>query len=582
MRTLKDIRAALIDMDGVLYDSMPYHARAWHQMMTEQGIKTTPEEFYLYEGMTGPATINLIFRRELHRDATPDEKHNLYARKAELFVEMGKKKPMPGADRMLRAFEKARIPRVLVTGSAQSSLIGNLDKDYPGAFPMDKRVTALDVVHGKPDPEPYLKGVMKAGVAPSDAIVVENAPLGVRAGKAAGCFTVAVMTGPIPMEEFSKEGADMIFPSMDHFADWLEREYSQAGSEPQESATAELCKRIDEAVEALNPATVTVVTDSNVSRLIMPLLAGCRSLAKANTVVIEPGEDNKDINSAIKIWNALEETEATRKSIVVNIGGGLVTDIGGFAAATFKRGIRCINVPTTLLGAVDAATGGKTAINFNGLKNEIGAFHQPSDVIITALPLSSLSRREIASGYAEMLKTGFIADAGLYSELLHMDEVIADTARLEKAMKRCVEIKEEVVAQDPTEKGLRKILNFGHTAGHAFESLAFERHQSSTHGEAVAHGMLVELILSHMLKGFPSDELHRYVSTILKAQYPRVKMTCEDIPKLISLMAHDKKNASAGHPNFTLLTTVGTPLIDCVPDGKEIESALEIYRDMMG
>ena len=163
MRTLKDIRAALIDMDGVLYDSMPYHARAWHQMMTEQGIKTTPEEFYLYEGMTGPATINLIFRRELHRDATPDEKHNLYARKAELFVEMGKKKPMPGADRMLRAFEKARIPRVLVTGSAQSSLIGNLDKDYPGAFPMDKRVTALDVVHGKPDPEPYLKGVMKAG-----------------------------------------------------------------------------------------------------------------------------------------------------------------------------------------------------------------------------------------------------------------------------------------------------------------------------------------------------------------------------------------------------------------------------------
>ena len=270
-----------------------------------------------------------------------------------------------------------------------------------------------------------------------------------------------------------------------HFADWLEREYSQAGSEPQESATAELCKRIDEAVEALNPATVTVVTDSNVSRLIMPLLAGCRSLAKANTVVIEPGEDNKDINSAIKIRNALEETEATRKSIVVNIGGGLVTDIGGFAAATFKRGYvasmfrRRFLEPWTRLR-------GKTAINFNGLKNEIGAFHQPSDVIITALPLSSLSRREIASGYAEMLKTGFIADAGLYSELLHMDEVIADTARLEKAMKRCVEIKEEVVAQDPTEKGLRKILNFGHTAGHAFESLAIERHQSLTHGEAVA------------------------------------------------------------------------------------------------
>ncbi|MDE6769430.1 MAG: 3-dehydroquinate synthase [Muribaculaceae bacterium] len=567
-----DIRAALIDMDGVLYDSMPHHARAWHQMMKEQGIDTVPEEFFLYEGMTGQATINLIFNRELGRDTTPDEAKRLYARKAELFVNSGKKEPMPGADRMLRALMNVGIPRVLVTGSAQSSLLNSLNDDYPGAFPENLRVTALDVKHGKPDPEPYLIGASKVGVEPSQAIVIENAPLGVRAGKASGAFTIAVTTGPIPREEFVKEGADLIFSSMDEFADWLEVELPKA----------ELCRRLDEAVEKLNPASITIVTDSNVDRNVMPLFAASTIVKKGNKVVIPPGEDHKSIESVTRIWLALEEANATRRSVVVNIGGGLITDIGGFAGATFKRGIRVVNLPTTLLGAVDAATGGKTGINFNGLKNEVGAFHLPSDVIISALPLATLSRREILSGYAEMIKTGLIADAKLYNELLHVEDVIADTARLEKAMKRCVEIKEDVVANDPTEKGLRKILNFGHTAGHAFESLAIERHQSLTHGEAVAHGMLVELILSHMLKSFSSNELHRYAANVLKPLYPRVKVTCDDVDLLIGFMAHDKKNAKVGQPNFTLLTAPGDPVIDCLPDIKDIRTALEIYLDMMG
>lgn len=567
-----DIRAALIDMDGVLYDSMPHHARAWHQMMKEQGIDTVPEEFFLYEGMTGKATINLIFKRELGHEVSDEEASRLYARKAELFVNSGKKEPMRGADRMLRALMRAGIPRVLVTGSAQSSLINALNDDYPGAFHEDMRVTALDVRHGKPDPEPYLKGAAKAGVAPGEAIVVENAPLGVRAAKAAGAFTVAVMTGPIPREEFVKEGADMIFTSMDEFADFLEVQLPKAA----------LCRRIDEALEKLSPATVTLVTDSNVDRLVLPLFEESRWLKKGNKTVISPGEDNKNIDSVICIWTALESAKATRHSVVVNIGGGLITDIGGFAAATFKRGIKVINIPTTLLGAVDAATGGKTGINFNGLKNEIGAFHLPSEVIISALPLATLSRRELLSGYAEMIKTGLIADAALYNRLLNVEETLADTHRLEKDMQCCVEIKEEVVAADPTEKGLRKILNFGHTAGHAFESLAIERHQSLAHGEAVAHGMLVELILSHMLKGFSSHELQRYANAVLKPHYPRVKVTCEDIDLLIKLMAHDKKNVTAGQPNFTLLTSPGNPVTDCLPDLKEIRTALEIYLDMMG
>ena len=566
------IRAALIDMDGVLYDSMPHHARAWHRMMAEQGIDTDPDEFYLYEGMTGHATINLIFQRELGKEASREETDRLYARKAELFVNSGKKEPMPGADRMLRALMEADIKRVLVTGSAQSSLLNALDHDYPGVFAADMRVTALDVEKGKPDPEPYLKGAAKAGVDTSQCIVIENAPLGVRAGKASGAFTIAVTTGPIPREEFVKEGADMIFSSMDEFACWLETELPKQ----------RLCQRLDEAVDKLSPASVTVVTDSNVDRYVLPLLERSHTLLHSNKVVLPPGEDHKSIESVAKIWMALEEADATRKSVVVNIGGGLITDIGGFAGATFKRGIRVINLPTTLLGAVDAATGGKTGINFNGLKNEVGAFHLPSEVIISALPLGTLSRREILSGYAEMIKTGLIADADLYKELLHVEEVIADMPRLERAMQRCVEIKEDVVANDPTEKGLRKILNFGHTAGHAFESLAIERHQSLTHGEAVAHGMLVELILSHMLKGYSSQELHRYASAVLKPLYPRVKVTCSDIDLLIGFMAHDKKNAKAGQPNFTLLLSPGEPEIDCIPSEADIRSALEIYLDMMG
>lgn len=567
----QNLRAALIDMDGVLYDSMPHHAKAWHQMFSEIGIDTVPEEFFLYEGMTGGDTINLVIRRECGRDATPDEKKNLYARKAELFVNSGEKRPMPGAARMLRVLMERGIDRVLVTGSAQSSLLNSLEHDYPGAFPKFKRVTALDVAHGKPDPEPYLKGAEKAAAGGSEVMVVENAPLGVRAGKSAGFFTVAVTTGPIPREEFEKEGADMIFDSMNDFADWLEQNLKGA-----------LADTLDEAIEKLNPITVTVVTDSNVERSVMPLFEHSEVLRKANRVEIEPGENHKNIQSVMKIWDSLETAAATRKSVIVNIGGGLVTDIGGFAAATFKRGIRFINVPTTLLGAVDAATGGKTGINYNGLKNEIGTFHLPADVIISALPLRSLPQKEIMSGYAEMIKTGLIADASLYEKLLNADEILNDHVQLEDAMRRCVAIKEEIVRQDPTEKGLRKILNFGHTAGHAFESLSFRRGVPVAHGEAVAHGILVEMILSGMLKRFPSKEMLKYMTAILKTFYPRLGLRCGDIPELMDIMSHDKKNANAGSPNFTLLTSPGCPEIDCLPGMKEIEEALMIYRDMMG
>lgn len=216
-------RAALIDMDGVLYDSMPGHTLAWHRMMREQGIDLPREEYYLYEGMTGPATIDLLFERERGEHISPERSREMYAVKAGYFREMGEAPVMPGAQRMIKALGRAGLTRVLVTGSAQSSLLDKLERDYPGVFIDGRRVTALDVKHGKPDPEPYLKGAYIAGVDPGECLVVENAPLGVVAGKRAGCTVAAVMTGPIPRKEFEKAGADFIFESMDEFAAWIEK-----------------------------------------------------------------------------------------------------------------------------------------------------------------------------------------------------------------------------------------------------------------------------------------------------------------------------------------------------------------------
>lgn len=216
------IKAALVDMDGVLYDSMPFHANAWHRLFTDLGVTTSnPDEYYLYEGMTGADTIGMILKRELNQDTTVEERKALYAKKSELFRNCGEKKLMPGAADMLNALKGKGLNTVLVTGSAQSSLLDGIEKDYPGFFPRERRVTALDVKNGKPHPEPYLRGLEKAGVSPHEAIVIENAPLGVRSGKAAGCFTIAVTTGPIPASVFEKEGADMIFPDMITFAKWL-------------------------------------------------------------------------------------------------------------------------------------------------------------------------------------------------------------------------------------------------------------------------------------------------------------------------------------------------------------------------
>lgn len=203
-------------MDGTLYDSMPNHADSWYRMVREQGIDCTPEEFYLYEGATGKFTVNMLIQRKYGRDATDDEVRRFYDRKAEIFRSKPAPAVMAGARELVEAV--AALPwepqTILVTGSAQGSLLDRLDADFPGRFPAERRVTALNVKRGKPYPDPFLQGIALAGVAASECVVIENAPLGVQAGHAAGCFTVAVATGPIPHECLREAGADIVFASM--------------------------------------------------------------------------------------------------------------------------------------------------------------------------------------------------------------------------------------------------------------------------------------------------------------------------------------------------------------------------------
>ena len=349
----------------------------------------------------------------------------------------------------------------------------------------------------------------------------------------------------------------------------------------QKSLTNNPALTIDATVDALDTDRVIIVTDSNVEKIVLPKLSDSKIVSTSEIIAITPGEEGKNLDSVTLIWDKLEEVGATRRSVVLNIGGGVVTDLGGFAAATFKRGIRTVNFPTTLLGAVDAATGGKTGMNYRGLKNEIGAFHLPSKVIISAMPFSSQSHEEILSGYAEMIKTAFISDRDFYLRLYHLDDVINNPDALGEAVEKCVDIKDDVVEQDPTEKGLRKVLNFGHTAGHAFESIRILKGMPVTHGKAVAHGMLVALILSHKLLSFDSKEVNLFAS-FLKKYYGQPLISCKDTSLAIEKMNSDKKNRKYGEPAFTLLKEIGVPEINCVPSQKDISEALEFYLELTG
>ena len=254
----------------------------------------------------------------------------------------------------------------------------------------------------------------------------------------------------------------------------------------------------------------------------------------------------------------------------------MVTDLGGFAASTFKRGINYINIPTTLLAMVDASVGGKTGINFRGLKNEIGVFNNASTVILDTQFLKTLDTENILSGYAEMLKHGLISNEKMWAELMNFDLGALDFSLLQRMVEESVAVKQRIVTEDPTEQGIRKALNLGHTAGHAFESFAL-KHQPVLHGYAVAWGLIVELYLSAIKTGFPTDKMHQTVSFIHE-HYGKMNITCDDYPQLLELMTHDKKNV-AGVINFTLLGGIGDIRINQTATKEEIYEALDFYRE---
>ena len=321
---------------------------------------------------------------------------------------------------------------------------------------------------------------------------------------------------------------------------------------------------------------IFLLADETTRQLCLPLIAGFDCLRGAQVIVIGATDTHKTLESLSHVWEELGNGGATRHTLLINIGGGMVTDLGGFAASTFKRGINYINIPTTLLSMVDASVGGKTGINFRRLKNEIGVFNNAASVILDTHFLKTLDQENILSGYAEMLKHGLISDEKMWAELVNFDVEAPDFGLLQRMVEESVAVKQRIVTEDPTEQGIRKALNLGHTAGHAFESFAL-RIQPILHGFAVAYGLICELYLSAAKTGFPTDKMHQTVSFI-KEHYGKMTITCDDYPILLELMTHDKKN-TAGIINFTLLGGIGDIRINQTATKEEIYEALDFYRE---
>lgn len=323
-----------------------------------------------------------------------------------------------------------------------------------------------------------------------------------------------------------------------------------------------------------------ILTDEQTHEFCMPQLKDFSVLKDAEEIIIGAGDVHKTLETLASVWLVLSEKGATRHSLLINLGGGMVTDLGGFAASTFKRGIAYINIPTTLLGMVDASVGGKTGINFNGLKNEIGVFSPAACVLLETEFLRSLDTHNFFSGYAEMLKHGLISTPEHLAELLAFDTEKIDYVALKSMVGRSVEVKEGIVEQDPLEHGIRKALNLGHTVGHAFESLALAENRPVLHGYAVAWGIVCELYLSYIKVGFPKDKMRQTIQFI-KENYGGFAFNCKQYDQLYDLMKHDKKN-TAGIINFTLLKDVGDISLNQTADKDTVFEMFDFYRECMG
>jgi 3-dehydroquinate synthase len=331
-------------------------------------------------------------------------------------------------------------------------------------------------------------------------------------------------------------------------------------------------------LQNLSPSKIFILTDTNAQNYCIPhLIKKLPVSAGFQIIVIPAGEPSKTIHSCLKVWEELSRSGADRKSLLINLGGGVVSDLGGFVASAFKRGIPFINIPTTLLAMVDASVGGKNGVDLGTLKNQIGVIRNPQSVIVDVEFLKTLPDEQITSGYAEMLKHGLIHSEAYWNKVAKFD--LENISEAKKLIWESIEIKNDVVTEDPTEENLRKTLNYGHTLGHAIESYLLDHPSKPAllHGEAIAIGMILATYISSELIAFPKTKLHEITSSILR-RFPKTSFKRSDIDAIIALLIYDKKNAD-GKVFFVLLHDFGNHQTDCQVPNELILKAFDFYKN---
>ena len=333
--------------------------------------------------------------------------------------------------------------------------------------------------------------------------------------------------------------------------------------------------RFSKELQAKDYSSLFLLVDTHTQEFCLPGFVSQTGLTQLEVLVMEAGEEHKTLQTCENLWNQLSERGADRNSALINLGGGVVTDLGGFVACTFKRGIDFYNLPTTLLAMVDASVGGKTGIDLGALKNQIGIIEEPKQVLIDAQWLQTLPQEELRSGFAEMLKHGLISNKDYWEQLKSLPKL--EAATLAEFIKPSVAIKKQVVLEDPREKHLRKILNFGHTLGHAIESyyLTHPEKKRLLHGEAIAIGMVMEAYLGVSCCSFSNVAAEEIKKTFAQF-YPPVEIDAQDREGILELLRHDKKN-KAGRVNFVLLKSIGVPEIDVEVPQELFTQAFEFY-----
>jgi len=336
-----------------------------------------------------------------------------------------------------------------------------------------------------------------------------------------------------------------------------------------------LWKQLEQTITDINPSQIIVLVDENTKRECLPILYTKLPASQSfKQICIPAGEKHKNLTTCTMVWQALSDAGADRKSLLINLGGGVVCDLGGFIASTYMRGIKWMNIPTTLLSMVDASIGGKTGVDFNGFKNIIGVIRNPHLVGIEPLFLKTLSYRERRSGYAEMLKHALLSNEDHWKNIQGLD--IKNLDSIINYIHKSISFKHEIVSQDRNESGLRKQLNFGHTIGHAIESYFLQNNNPILHGEAIAAGMLIELKLSTDQLNFSKSKF-QIIENFLLNVFGKILLQELDLNEIINNLAFDKKNIK-GNINFVLLDEIGSPRIDYqVPDNKIIQ-AIQYYK----